>query len=339
MTGVSFLDLSREVRDQIYHEVLYSPHGIRLHDDRDKTWAEDGTEDERRLEGGWMESFDSFNEKYLRDVRAEIKGGYDDGDDDNDLDDIPGVPYGITTDHQISTSILYVNRQIYVEASQVLYVSNRITFDIGAVYAIRFLKSLPATRRSHIRHLGFGRHSTAADDYNCTKHWKPLCTYIKRHLQISSVTVQIPHDSRKNINRNKRQGKQVYMDFFWWPAAFALRDMLMDKKISELRLAHAQTYLLDDSEEDAEVEVDECDFKALSLLQYPRRDKEMQRERRERQEYRRAEREGRSRAFQSLDALKEDQEDRRERLDFVARREDDTLGDFGTVLVLTRRKK
>lgn len=129
------------------------------------------------------------------------------------------------------------------------------------------------------------------------------------------------------------------MDFFWWPAAFALRDMLMDKNIPELRLAHALTYLPNEWEDEIRVEVDECDFTALALLQYPRRNKELQRERQERQEYRQAEREDRPRAFRSLDALREDHEDRRERLDFVARQENDTLGVIGTVLVLTRGEK
>lgn len=193
---MSFLDLSREVRDQIYHEVLYSPNGIRLHDGRDERWAKDGTEKKRELEGGWMERDDPFYEKYLRDTRAEINR-YDDEEDDDDLDDRPGVAYGIATDHHISTSILYVNRQIYTEAYKVLYTSNTITFDISAKYVIKFLKSLPATTRSSIRFLGFGRHSTAADDFDCIKHWKPLCTYIKRHLQLSSVTIQIPFDGRK----------------------------------------------------------------------------------------------------------------------------------------------
>ena len=167
MVGVSFLDLSCEIRDQIYHEALYSPRGIRLHDDRDKTWAEDGTKKKRELEGGWMAFDDSLDKRYLRNVRAETNGGYDDGQDDKDFD---GVPHRITTDHQIPTSILYVNRQLYIEASKVLYTSNKITFDISAMYAIRFLKSPPAATRSLIKHLGFGRHSTAADDYNCTKN-------------------------------------------------------------------------------------------------------------------------------------------------------------------------
>ena len=113
----------------------------------------------------------------------------------------------------------------------------------------------------------------------------------------------------------------------------------MDKKTPELRLTHALTYPPNDWEEEPAVDVNEYDFTALWLLQYPRRNKELQRERRERQEYRQAEREGRFRPFRSSNALKEDQEDRMERLDFVARREDDTLDDFGTVLVLTRCKK
>jgi len=286
-----------------------------------------------------MDSSSSFDGRYLRKVRAVYRGGDDDGEEDDDLDDRPQLLDGTATEHQIPTSVLYVNHQINIEASQVFYTSNRIPFDISAEFIIRFLSSLPSTTRSRIRHLGFGRHSTAADDYNCTKYWNSLCSYIKRHLQISPVTVQIPHDAHYCIDWNKKYGKQAYVKFFWWPAAFALRDMLMDRKIQELRLAHAQTYLLDDNEEeDAEVEVDECDFAAIKLLQYPRRKEEIRRERQECREYRRAEREGRSHTFQSRDALKEYQRNRRERLDLVARREDDTFGDFGTAIVLTRHK-
>lgn len=47
MIGVSFLDLPREIRDQIYHEILYFPRGIRLVDAFDGGWSEDGSEDEQ----------------------------------------------------------------------------------------------------------------------------------------------------------------------------------------------------------------------------------------------------------------------------------------------------
>lgn len=114
--------------------------------------------------GGCIDLRTSFDRGYLCDVCAAFDGGY------HDLDDRLGVLCGITADHQISTSILYVNRQIYIEASQVLYTTNPITFDINAECVIRALRSLPSTARSHIRHLGFGHHSTIADEQDCTDY-------------------------------------------------------------------------------------------------------------------------------------------------------------------------
>jgi len=121
------------------------------------------------------------------------------------------------------------------------------------------------------------------------------------------------------------------MESYWWPAAFTLRNMLMDGKGQELRLAHYQTYLSSKSEEDSEMEPNAMDYAAVKLLRYARCEMDLQRENQEC-------REGRPTAFPSFKALKEDQRNRKERLDSVTRREDDTLGDLVTVLVLTRRK-
>jgi len=113
-----------ETKSIIRFGLLYSPRGIRLHDARDETWAEDRTEDERYFRGGFTNLDNFFDQTYLEGVRAEYNSELDNSEDDDDPNDRLRVLGEITTDHQIPTSILYVNHQVYLEASQ--YCTHRI---------------------------------------------------------------------------------------------------------------------------------------------------------------------------------------------------------------------
>lgn len=337
MTGASFLGLSREIRDQIYHEVLYSPRGIRLHDAKDDKWAEDGMEDERSLRGSHVNPGVSFDRVHHNCFRAEYDRGFNDSENDDNPNDSARLLDEITIDHRISTSLLYVNRQIYLEASQVLYTINRITFDIDAKFVLGFLKSLTSTTRSHIRHLGFARQSSGFDDEDCTRYWKALYAYIRSHLQISSVTIQIPNYADCSLFRAKRY-KKARMGYYWWPAVFALTDMLLEGKLQELCLVHSHTYLHPGTQEEAE-EVNDINFAVISLLQYPCLKEELCVECQEgRHENWQAKCEGRPAAVSSLDAWKGNQSDRRGYLDFFERRKDDQFGDLGIIVILTLRR-
>lgn len=109
--------------------------------------------------------------------------------------------------------------------------------------------------------------------------------------------------------------------------------MLMERKIQRLRLAYTVTYLPSGGDEDLE------SYAAIDDLRTPQPKEELDREEQECRDYRDASRAGRPHKFDSIIALLDDQAKRRQRLDFVVSREDDSVGDIGTVLVLTRPEK
>lgn len=118
----------------------------------------------------------------------------------------------------------------------------------------------------------------------------------------------------------------------------------MAGKIQKLKIGYSATLKVRPSEEaalDMEVGPSQHEnpletLEAISHLRYPQPQEELDREYLETREFVRACREGGSHKFTSLSAFQADQQTRRQRLDFVVAREDDQIGDLGTVLVLTR---
>ncbi len=305
---MAFLQLSRELRDNIYQALLCPPQGVHLHPDPERSSRE-------REE-------------------AELNGEYDDSDNDLECDSYGGDKFDRAYSvSPIPVAILGTNRQLYAEVSPVLYGSNRFTFNGTPNIALRFLKRLPPALRSHIKHLSFTKRATAADDADCTEFWNPLRDFISQHMQITSVTIQLPHDQNRKINKNKASLPSPNVEWFWWPAVHNLTGMLMEKKIQRLRLAYTVTYLRPGEDDDLE------GYEAIDYLRTPYSQEERARDNQEYREYQEASEAGRPPKFLSLTALRHDQERRRRRLDFVVSREDDSVGDIGTVLVLTRPDK
>ena len=75
---------------------------------------------------------------------------------------------------------------------------------------------------------------------------------------------------------------------------------------------------------------------SVQFLRYPRSSEERGRESCERRDFMRARNEGQLHKFTSRGALEADLLTRRQRFDFTVARENDTIGEVGTVLVFTR---
>ena len=120
----------------------------------------------------------------------------------------------------------------------------------------------------------------------------------------------------------------------------------MAGKIEKLRIGYSATLEIPAPEEEEEAQditpgqslhKDPLEsLNSISHLRYPGSKDEKDAEGQENVDLWRALREQRSHKFPSFKALLTDQKRRRQRLNFVVKREDDPIGDVGTVLVLTR---
>lgn len=310
---MSFFGLSREIRNLIYHAVLCPPDGVRLDSRVERRWRNPKPDDEDEDE--------DEGEEVERSRKPDISA-------------LIPVP----------TAIFYVNHQVRQEATEAFYGFNRFTFDTDTHAALNFLKCIRSSSRRHIKDIGFTRRSTCADDAGCTEFWEPLCTFIFRCTSICSVTIQVPRDCNHGIDEAKESSRAPNGEFYWWPAARLLAKGLMAGKIQKLKIGYSATLKVRPSEEAAlDMEVGQSQhenpletLEAISHLRYPQPQEELDREYLETKEFARACREGGSHKFTSLSAFQADQQTRRQRLDFVVAREDDQIGDVGTVLVLTR---
>ena len=343
---MSFSDLSRELRNIIYHGVLCPPDGVHLqHVDWDRRT--------RKFKADVFSIIDSGHDSSEEDGNNNRDTGMD-GDQVEDLDlsemrclwpdmwEISSLDLSAIV--PAPTAIFYVNKQIRQEATEVFYAFNRFTFNSSARAALHFLKSLPPSRRQRIKNLGFTRRSAAADDYDCTYSWSALCDLIIQHMSINSVTIQAPRHRRPENDETKPAKEAPYTKWYWWPAPRSLTAALMAGKIQQLRIAYSATMTLDDllresPYQDAEHlrHIDSVEgVEAISNLRHPRPPEELEREALEGKALRRAIATGQPHEFDSMDTLIADQERRRQKFNFVVTREDDPVGDLGTVLVLTR---
>jgi len=301
---MAFSRLPLELRTRIYQELLCPPEGIYLHCDSE------------RCSCGKQE--------------PELNGEYDDSNNDLECDDNGDKFDKATSMTPIATAILYTNRQLHTEVSKVLYGSNRFTFNAAPVIALRFLKNLPPAFASFIKHIAFTNRATVTDVADCIKCWHLLCDFISSHMQLITVTIQLPRDPYHAIDGTKVVDPPQGGVWFWWPAVNTLTGMLMERKIQKLRLAYTVTYLHCGEDEDLE------DYNAIKCLRHPQWQEEFAREDQERRDFQAASEAGRPQKFTSSVDLLNDQITRRQRLDFAVSREDNVVGDMGTVLVLTR---
>lgn len=296
---MSFSALSREVRNLIYRALLCPPDGIRLRDSL-----------ELRL--------DKPDDEY-------------DDDDEDEGHMVSIIPVG--------TSIFHVNRQIGQEATEILYGFNRFTFRAHPGEAMEFLKDLPSGSLRQIKNIGFTRRATCADDGDCKDYWEPLCDFITSHMHLSSVTIEVPWEPGQGTRvRGVLDG-----EWYWWPAAKLLRGLLMAGKIQKLRLGYnvalprkIRTMEEEDQSTDAAQSPPEDPLEGLNAISNLREEDGLTMD--ETTAFMNDARErGESRSSAWI-ALAAEREKRMQRFDFVVTREDDPVGDVGTVLVLTKPK-
>lgn len=243
----------------------------------------------------------------------------------------------LTTEGTLVTSlpvaILYTNRRVTAEASEVLYGSNRILFDVSAKLVLKFLRSTALGDRFRIKDLGFDQYALRVDGKECTQHWEKLTIFIDQHMRVDTFTFQIPSDIY-HIADESRESKRgpTHTRHRWLPAK-GLTLLLMDAKIHRLKLAFGVKYHgnISDPRSDTEEE-----FTAIEELRYPFPDEEWEREKQEFGKHWEYNISNGLEGYTNFDALHKEQKRRRQRLDFVVDRVDNPPGEIGTVLVLTR---
>ena len=333
---MSFSDLSRELRNIIYKELLCPPNGVYLHHDSHRwvrmAWFTSyGYSDSDVDEDG---DLDEGKEK-----KGDERGGHRKGADrwgNSDSAASAAIP--------VPTAIFYVSHQFRQEASEVFYGFNRFTFDTNIRTALKFLKCLRPSFRRYIKNIGFTAMSTATKNDDCGELWKHLSNFLTRGMSLNSVTVQVPQHNRYRMDYTSNFNWTLDSDCCWWPASQLMTALLMAGNIKQLRISYSATLAINDSEEETQhQEAEKSQHKdplekldSISYLRYPYRNEERKRERLERQDLKSALDEERPHKFSSLGALLADQYTRRQRLNFVLTRTDDPIGDIGTVLVLTR---
>ena len=214
---MSFSDLSREIRNIIYHELLCPPDGVHLqHVDWDRRM--------RKFKADVFPSIDRCNDNIEEDENDDLNVGIETNQVE-EWDEIEMIDrweerwemskLDLSAIISSPTAIFYVNNQIREEASEVFYGFNRFTFESSARAALHFLKALPPSCRRHIRNLGFTRRSTAADDYDCTYSWRSLCDFIIHHMSVNSVTVQVPRHRWLEIDETKPAEEAPNTGWYW----------------------------------------------------------------------------------------------------------------------------
>ena len=335
---MSFSDLSREVRNIIYLELLCPPDGVNLQNDWDRrtrnaeeAWYNfDGHSDSHEDD----EDLDEGKGKKVNDKGEGLKATDRWGNSDSDASAVTPVP----------TAIFYVSHQIRQEASEVFYGSNRFTFDTSPRTALNFLECLRPSFGRMIKHIGFTSWATSADDGDCRDGWEPLVGFISRRMSLNSVTVQVPRDNSHGIDKTKEIKQAPNPEWYWWPAPCLVTASVMAGNIKQLRLGYLATLTTLGLEEEVRHKEaggsrykDPMDrLESISILRYPQPDEEQEREHLEKKALLSAVEEGRADRFGAWEALLADQETRRQRFNFVVTREDNPIGDVGTVLILTR---
>lgn len=80
-----------------------------------------------------------------------------------------------------------------------------------------------------------------------------MSALIGKRLNIKTVTIILPHDERREIDKSKESSRAPELAWYPWGAVESLNEQLMDGRIQELRLGYCATYLKSHcTEEEAE---------------------------------------------------------------------------------------
>ena len=338
---MSFSDLSREVRDLIYHALLCPSDGIAI---------SLGEKSRMRKLRGVQTSSDGYTDSW--DYREEEDEEQEEGDGDADSDRWGNSNSDASAVTPVHTAIFSVSRQIRQEAIEVFYGCNRFTFESSADITLRFLKCLRPSSRRRIKHIGFAGWSTCGDDSAFADWWHILCRFICRHMSLHTVTFVVPRDSVYGIDETKEAGRAPHDDWYMWSVVERMTELLMARSIERLRLGYSATLGTCVREEYAryldraslknvtpEEPIHENPLEKLKSMTRLRRSQDQDRSLKkssEAEDPKKALAEGSPQKSVSLDTLQADQQDRQQKRDFVVAYEEDPRGDVGSVLVLTR---
>ena len=340
---MSISDLSREVRDIIYHALLCPSDGISIHLSEKYRM--------RKLRGvqttciGNTDSWDYREEE-------EEDGEEGNGDANSDRWGTSNSDASAVT--PVPTAIFSVSRHIRQEAIEVFYGCNRFTFDNSADITLRFLKCLRPSSRRRIKHIGFAGWSTCGDESAFAAWWQILCSFICRHMSLHTVTFLVPRDSVYGIDETKESRRAPHDDWYMWSVVERMMGLLMAGNIERLRLGYSATlgvrfreeydrYLHSLSHKCATPEEPQHEnplekLKSITRLSRPQYQDRSLMGSCGAEDPRKALAEGPPQKTVSLDILQADQRDRQRKRDFNVTYEEDPYGDVGSVLVLTRPK-
>ena len=152
-------------------------------------------------------------------------------------------------------------------------------------------------------------------------------------MSVNFVTIQAPGHRWLKIDETKPTKEASNTGWYGWPAPRLLTAALMAGKIQKLRIAYSASLRRRESVQESP---NQEALESISCLRYPRPQEELEREILEGKALRSAIARGQPHKFDSMAALCADQERRWQMFNFVITREDDPIGDLGTVFVLTR---
>lgn len=338
---MSFSDLSREVRDLIYHALLCPSEGIGIHLSEKYRM--------RKLRGTQTSS-DGYTDSW--DYREEEEKEGDEGDGNANSDRWGNSNSDASAVTPVHTAVFSVSRQMRQEAIEVFYACNRFTFDNSADITLRFLKCLRPSSRRRIKHIGFAGWSTCGDESAFAEWWHILCKFICRHMSLHTVTFLVPRDSVYGIDETKEARRAPHDDWFMWSVVERVTGLLMAGNIERLRLGYSATLGVRFREE-----YDRClhgashkdlapkepqhenpleKLKSVIRLRCPQyQDRSLTAGA---EDPRKGLAKGPPQKSVSLDTSQADRQDRQQDRDFVVTYEEDPYGDVGSVLVLTRPK-
>ena len=340
---MSFSDLSREVRDLIYHSLLCPSDGISIQ-----------LSEKSRIRNlpGAQTSSDGYTDSW--NYSEEEQDERDEGDEDANSDRWGNSNSDASAVNPVPTSIFSVSRQIRQEAIEVFYGCNRFTFDNSADITLRFLKCLRPSSRRQIKHIGFAGWSTCGDESAFADWWHILCKFICHHMSLHTVTFLVPRDSVYGIDETMEARRAPHDDWYLWSAVERMTGLLMAGNIERLRLGYSATlgirfreeydrYWHRASQKDAMPEELQHEnplegLKSISRLRYPQNQDRLLMEPDGAEELKKALAEGPAQKSVPLDILQADRQDRQQKRDFAVTYEEDSYGDVGSVLVLTRPK-
>lgn len=268
-----FQDLSVELREQVFRELLCPPGGLQLqpmNSDRLERKKSNSMVTDPYDDGPYWETIGHHYEGDQEDENCNI--------DVRDLRDAVAAP-------SLPTSILYVNRQIPQEAARVLYRYNQFMFNVSEYYVLKFFRDSYPHARELVRDIGLSQWSVDVGNGGPTGYWGPLRTFICSRMNINTITITMPQESMHNHDKSKEQGLRTWrrgLASDWaWSSVESLCTLLLVGKLQQLRLVYTST--CSDPEDRRNVKNVEANIQRIRYLDrkplgHPRREYEMRKE-------------------------------------------------------------